>query len=1816
MAKRKWIDLTAEGFFVCDQLMPDGTNRLVLIDMNETANPDALAAISFKPLRGNVKYRSGFYYLASDQQTLAPTSLAKALGLASCPIVEVAPEEIRRVFTEKTKEKFGQNIKAVTGSSIELFRNQDGNMVFESNVGRFIQAEDGQIVTEDSKSGTRLTPVHFARVAGQDDVIGISNLCEGVLMDHIEQERRVTHGDVKKMAQAMFNPVFSASSEVDPNSIRAIHEGFEASTNRYLAKNAAAIGGDDFDRLFELCAQVYELMPIQSTRTATSISLQQYSTPAPLSVACQYMLTGSEDLDPTKTVLEPSIGNGSMLTMFSNRSDAQRPQLMGLELSPDRLNLAQTQPGITASQGDATIVDFKANFEVEDGFDYVIANPPFGQMETPMAFDKLPRVSRLDHYIMLRSLAARKDEGRSVYVFGADSNMSKGEVKGTAAHVLNYLQDHYEMEALFELDGSMYKTMGAAYNTRVAVIGNRKSEPANEADAAPPIMQLEVLQSLDELQAKAKAVVEARLTQSKDIDEVTLTPLAEDPVQTESEENVADFSFGVDVLSAEGDETSSDPVVASQSTKVSTSKAASERKSNDYQVPYKSRSMVGEPTAMIPVNMAAPVYEALANVAKEYGDIDEFVAKELDYDVMELGDYFSVEQVDAIALGLKNIKQGRGFINSDITGLGKGRFVAAMSRYAKKNGIRPVFLTFKPALFTDFFRDLKDIGSLDLYENPFIFNAGESIRDYDDDKTVLFKPTSNADRNRILQEGSLGAEYDVAFATYSQFNRIGTAKPALLESICADNALLIMDEAHLAAGEKSNTNRNIQAAVDVSDSVCYASATPIKGVGNFSIYSRVFPQSIDIQSLPATLSKGGDALQEAISANMAADGVIIRREHDYSHLTFNTTMPEEKMEQFNRETSDLLSDILLDMSFLSGDVERLVEEKNDEYAAIERRGGERMHASSMNFGSRLHNINRQFLLALKVDGAIKECLDTLERGQKPVVAVENTGESLLRRIILRESGADQLLEELELLEQRPSHESDEKERINEIKTAIANMQENVLLDEPPQFRDLLGVMLDRIHEIKIQGRYGEFRVERPGAEEYWDFVSRITQKIAQFPDLPLSPLDSLKIAIEDAGYTFSEISGRTTSLHRNEQGKFEVHSHLKSDASSVRSDYQTGKIDALAITRSGSTGISLHATDRYENADLRQRNFVVLQRAANIADFLQWLGRVNRKDQVSSPIISTIESGLPAELKVTLMHNAKLRKLSANITSNRDNANMSQREVDLLNTVGEGVAKTWLLTNPDMARKLSISPPDPKKDEAEDNRYKNADTKYISRILGRLTLLVVDEQERVIDDLNQAFTSVLEQLTLEGKNPFNVDVLDWRATPVASHPLKTSIAGHEGSSFDRPVEVVRLEYEEHLKPIRSEKLLTMVDGGYKLFSMIPSVKKRGTLMDHRENIFALGDTYIRSKLPADLVGVENLTDALIEQHPGSARAKSNVDYLKKNILFFTPGQCIQVVDADLGPRKGIVTKVDLPEDPRDFFLLSKYPFSMVFPGDDKAVTMTLATLKSNDINLLDFDRFAIPKKEIRMASGRSEAAYKLMLNDFDAAPSGKVNRVRHVLEGNIFKASELAVQSQCGRPILYTDSEGERRRAILVNHSFDIGNFDNIPVAMNPNQCKDALTALAEKASNKGSQPLLLAAKPIDSKARKGNRIIADFLVIKGSVDQFGHNNLELTLPGTKALSGSLLKDPDIFWIDGKSKHDSLGIRLAGNRKEMKASISQSMLPRLIDKLDQKGYLSKMYLHDIPQDVFDYVQEQSKDKARTALAERLDDSQLEPGMDR
>ena len=142
---------------------------------------------------------------------------------------------------------------------------------------------------------------------------------------------------------------------------------------------------------------------------------------------------------------------------------------------------------------------------------------------------------------------------------------------------------------------------------------------------------------------------------------------------------------------------------------------------SDYQTEYNSKSTGFNEGILTPRNMADPLEQFLEELAETVGPIDDYVMKELGYDSVEqMHKGLMGLQVDAVASAIFNIKRRSGIVIADQTGVGKGRQAAAVIRYARRNGLVPVFITVKPNLFTDMNDDLQDIGEEEI--RPFIFN--------------------------------------------------------------------------------------------------------------------------------------------------------------------------------------------------------------------------------------------------------------------------------------------------------------------------------------------------------------------------------------------------------------------------------------------------------------------------------------------------------------------------------------------------------------------------------------------------------------------------------------------------------------------------------------------------------------------------------------------------------------------------------------------------------------------------------------------------------------------------------------------------------------------------------------------------------------------------------------------------------------------------------------------------------------------------------------------------------------------------------------
>lgn len=1667
----KWVQLNADSdpdLRLVRATFPSGTKRLVLVGSkpigDDAGQLQKLEAFDFYKTRSGVFVRDDLAFSLAQLRRAFPKAAPALMPLNQ--VIRISPAPAKRVDAATAPDVPEVAVAANNAvmAAIPLGLNHLGQTVYAGEDGRFIAGPKNNIIREaDVRS-----PAAFLYARSPEDMA----LCADGFVREIAGGKVCRFDDLKRFASVVTE--YPEAEIIHTPLLRDAQEAIEASLVRTLRRSGRDLGR----AAYHLAVRLEEGQPPLNARTSDSVMLQQFSTTLPLSVVAQRII------GPTagKSVLEPTIGNGSLV---STMDDAK---IVGFDLDQARIaNVKRDRKDALVMHGDAT----NAMFELANGgekFDVVISNPPFGGLPASKAISGL-KVTRLDHLILMRSLQARKDDGLAVFIIGADSYLDSkaGQVSGGSRYLFNWLEDHYQVDAV-EVDGGFYAKQGASYPIRIVVVGKKGGQKGQIPDTIP------VVREHDALFDWSNRMI-AKFRRPTVAPAAAPAPAAAVPDQADStsDENIQIEAPGVPAAA----ESKAMPAPAGGS--------GVDLEENSYQSPYAARSCVGEATAMIPRNLATPTRNALGAVIEENGDVDGFVANELGWSVEEMASYLSPEQVDAVALAIHSIHKERGFLEADQTGLGKGRVMAAMARYSALNKTPVVFITETPTLFTDFWRDIRDIGSEDLF-TPLIVNDGVSIYDPITGAKLVGATPKSVMEQALKEGGTIDPSYNLILGTYSQFNRAPatSAKARWIADFARDKALLL-DEAHNAAGE-SNTGRNIGFAIDASRFVIYSSATAMKAGKNVMIYSELFPETVDMGSLPETLAIGGEVLQEVLSGMLAEDGVFVRREHDLSNLTFRTVTDTDRTAR-NRELSDKLAEILEYMNYLAGDINVLVNERNREIKRLlekipeAERKGNRMGAANVNFGSRLFAIYRQFMMALKTDLAAERAVQALEEGKKPVIVLENTMESLLNDVVMQNRP--------NLLDADAIEDSDAVE---------ASLQGETIIDGALTFRDVLSRMLDRLTYYTETGRYGEVSHVPVSSEAATETMKIVREMIARFPDLPVSPLDEIRRRVTEAGFVCDELSGR--KLEIRQRGDDLVAAPLmERPKPKIVKDFNTGKSDALLLTRAGSTGISLHAGEKFP--DQRQRVMIELQSSNDVNVRVQFFGRVNRKGQTSSPEIETLSSGLIGEARPIAMQNAKLRKLSANTTANQDNAALDRTVPDFINKIGDEVALRYLEANPAIARRLDI-------DLASDEEMEREDSYYINKLTSRLVMLRVVEQEQIYEALTNEYLRVIKELDAKGGNPLKSREMDVKAREIKREVFESGNP-HSDSVFSQPVFVKTIEYEVAVNPIRAEDVRQRVEASRKAVLGF-KINREGR--EHEAFFQALRDflqanriKFLESVLAKEMPSVEAALAA--KDSNAVQKMQHRLDVLTNVLSSLRVGAVAKFTNDDGELDYGIVTRVAVPENPKHIHLLGAYELAFAVPGKQNLVERSLYSLQD------DHDFRLMPK---------SAGTERDIMERFDRAQAGTFKVQRLILDGNLFKAAQIAATSGFGSSVIYTDAQGNRNRGVLLSRAVDMEQLNSLAVRLeSPAMCANLLRACPDLA--------------LTTSTGKHSRESDVRISIDGDMARF-------EVPGTKAWGGRYFGDEALTKVTGK---------FSGSRAVMVATFPVEKLEKAVSAIYRTG---------------------------------------------
>lgn len=1121
-------------------------------------------------------------------------------------------------------------------------------------------------------------------------------------------------GAKKKHTKRTVEKLAASYGITDKNLVKELTEFAIVNIARSLAHGPGGVR-ERYERIVEL----YKTQVNLSHRTSQSILLQQYSTPAPIGFLMG-IFCGIDTWKPyNKLAFEPSAGNG-LLTIAGNPKN-----FIVNEIEQVRNDNLREQGYLEVSQIDTSAPISTIGNPRTQGFDAVITNPPFGRLDKVINIEGY-KIDDLDHIMAIRALDCMKDSGKAAIIIGSNTHWDKlGRIQAGKNRIFfNYLYSHYNVMDVLQLDGSsLYSRQGTTFDVRLILIDGRKDKPEGVA----PLKRAEDVQltSFDQLYERVM-----RFTPSKD-------NFIKDNLEDEAQRILTKWTKNNGL-----GELGMPYVPASESC-------------NTLQVD-------------VPDSMGYETHAALHLIKEEIGgDVDEFVRQRLGYATkIELCKALSAEQIDAVAMAIYNIEvRGQGMIIADQTGIGKGRQAAAIIRYGCLNGFKPIFLTEKPNLFSDIYRDLKAIGSESLV--PFIVNGRESKTDVkDEDGNVIYQAMPNPEQTGVFEARRLPSRYDYLMATYSQFNSPENKplKPQFLTALAEDN-ILILDEAHNSSGS-SNTGGFMQSIVRTCKGVLYLSATFAKRADNMPVYAlktAMNDANMSNEELVEAITNGGVALQEVLSAQLVQEGQLLRRERTYEGIEVNYITLDDKEEE-HKAIADNITEIL--RGIISFQTTRLTPEIDamDKIAAaenkeIKKRGGTaKSGVDNTPYFSKVFNVINQMLFSIKAESVAKRAIERLKEGKKPVIAFASTMGSFI--------------EDMEDQQGMPVGNG-----------SVIDLDFARVLQ-----KGLDGVLRYTVTNADGSKDFRQFEIADLSPEAQAEY-SAINQRIKTISSgITISPIDVVKQKLTEAGYSVAEVTGRKFDVQLSDNGRSGlVSSRKRENTNDAFRRFNNNEVDVLMINQSGSTGASAHAvpTSKVTKDKVLQRVMIILQAELDINTEVQKRGRINRTGQLIKPIYDYVNSAIPAEKRLMMMLQKKLKSLDANTSSNQKQSDKILHVEDFLNKYGDKIVTEYLLENEEVNMLLG----DPLDFEGE-NTSGSVMEDAAHRVSGRVAVLSTKQQSEFYNDINQRYNDYVEYLRQVGEYDLEVEALNLQAKTTQANIVKVGIGGRSVFGDDSLLETV------------------------------------------------------------------------------------------------------------------------------------------------------------------------------------------------------------------------------------------------------------------------------------------------------------------------------------------------------------------------------------------------------------------------------------------
>ncbi|WP_141242182.1 strawberry notch C-terminal domain-containing protein [Leptolyngbya sp. BC1307] len=1057
------------------------------------------------------------------------------------------------------------------------------------------------------------------------------------------------------------------------------------------------------------------------------------------------------------------------------------------------------------------------------------------------------------------------------------------------------------------------------------------------------------------------------------------------------------------------------------------------------QVPYISKSQGQSSETLIPYNMANAAQLALERFEGQHGNIDEYLRSRLGYSsTTELHRYFSAEQVDASALAISNIERGSGFITGDQTGIGKGRICASIIRYARQTGKIAIFVTKDKPLYADMMRDVHDIGLRSF--SPFVTDSHTEIPLANGG--LLTTPGSAQQKKammEIIRRKQL-TSHSAVFTTYSQLQTVKKKEPLRREFLraIAPNAYLILDEAHQAGGSSQNGWKEtgppdraefVRELIDLSKGVFYSSATYAKRPDVMDLYARRTDLRLGVQSMASLeniLYRGGVPLQQIIASKLVAASHMLRRERSYEGVSF-----QAQTVSVDKAVADQFSAAMRAIRDFDRAKQAAVKTIKDELKAQAKAFGTdtsvgEVGAKSTNFTSLMHNCIEQGLLAQKADATVRAALSSLEQGEKPVIAVANTMGSFIKAYA----------------------DAHDLEHGNDISLSFGDLLERYL----ERSRDVL-IRDYRAQSTRHRLTDGELGID--GVSAYEDALECI--QAGDFYSVPISPIDYIEQQLERAGYRVAEVTGRKVGLAYSADGSatYKIRPVQETTAKgkiNAVAQFNAGQADVILLNCSGSTGISLHASEKF--ADQRPRHMIVAQAERDINVFMQMLGRIHRTGQVVRPRYTLLIGDIPAEKRPGALLCRKMASLNANTTAARDSDISLQNVVDFMNEYGEQVVTDLLKDDPDLNAQLDFPLA-----QVSDS---DADIALVRKVTGRIPLLPIAEQEAVYSLIEGDYQELVQRAQAMGDNNLAAGQLDLDAKTVARAEVVsaaeslnsqvTNAQANQSSEFTGAVYLEVVDAKVLAKPMTQ---LQVIDAVRQKLKLPPALE-----VDQHNRTQTLNVAQQQRAATVDMLKMDTLkyrlTTIATKRDPKARekfaeRLDTQLQQVTQALEKFVPGRTLQVRTPQerLGESVyGVVESVEQKRKSANPAAPHSWKLRILIAGPARELVIPLSNVNTDRVSSLQVQPTA--------QTQNGEDIYQL----FDEAQAVQREHCQ-IFTGNLIKAFE---KYPAGKFVNYTDDQGKVRQGLMMPKGFElIKALENEPVALpEPAQVRAFITTLTD----------------------------------------------------------------------------------------------------------------------------------------------------------